>query len=93
MRTTESIQWVIDAYGRKGYRGRPLQQKNNKNKFTKEARRLKYCKQCSHTWEIATSGVILFYQHLPTYGCKRKKCKRCKGNNIQAYKQRYKYGD
>ena len=84
----ESIQWVIDAYGRKGYRGKPLQQKNNKNKFTKEARRLKYCTMCSHTWEISITGSILFYAHLPTYGCKRKKCHKCKGKSIKTYKQK-----
>ena len=86
----ESIQWVIDAYSRKGYRGQPLKQKNNKNKFTKEARRLKYCERCSHTWEISTSGSILFYAHLPTYGCTRKKCAKCKGGSIETYKQKLK---
>ena len=39
---------------------------------------LRYCLKCEHVWEISTSGSILYYKHLPTYGLPRKKCKSCK---------------
>jgi|TARA_R110002051_G_scaffold88750_2_gene156488 hypothetical protein len=88
MKKTESIQWVIDKFSdRTNYGYRP-KKRNLINLHSKEVRRLKYCKECSKTWEIGITGSILFYKHLPTYKMERKKCRRCEGSDIRSYEQR-----
>ena len=88
----ESIQWVIDKFSdRTSYSYRP-KKRNLRNLHSKEVRRLKNCEECNKTWEISTTGSILFYEHLPTYKMTRKKCKNCEGSDIRAYKQRDSYG-
>ncbi len=38
---------------------------------------LRYCINCKKVWEISTTGSILYYEHLPTYGLDRRICKAC----------------
>jgi len=88
----KSIQWVIDKFSQRPNYSYIPKKSFMRNLHSREARRLKYCKECNKIWEISTTGSILFYEHMPTYGMTRKKCKNCKGIDIRAYKQRDSYG-
>ena len=64
-----------------------LRPKKKKKVINYQKAKLRYCLDCKKVWEISTSGSILFYEHLPTYGLERRNCKSCDNLSIKAYKQ------
>jgi hypothetical protein len=62
----------------------PKPKKQGINIYTKPT--LKYCLDCKKVWEISTTGSILFYKHMPTYGLTRKTCKSCNNLSTDTYK-------
>lgn len=55
-----------------------MENKTGVTRHTAETRRLRYCNACSHVWEDGSSGMVLRYSHLPTWGLPRKNCGVCK---------------
>ena len=76
------MDWIIN---KKKPKKSDLAQRSDIN--TKVFDTLRYCLKCEHVWEIGTSGSILFYKHLPTYGLPRKDCKSCNKLSILSYKR------
>ena len=75
MRSDEGINWAINSFikpNKKGANRKP------RSRDTRENKKLRYCEYCNKTWEIGFGSVIHSYDHLPTYGLLRKKCKICK---------------
>ena len=87
MSEDDSIQWVLDKIDRRYGSKYEAKIGRHKNKYRKEARRLKLCPKCEHVWEIGHTGAVRRYDHMPTYGLKRVKCTFCKGIK-GTYKQR-----
>jgi len=48
---------------------------------------LRYCINCKKVWVISTTGSILFYDHLPTYGLERRICKACDNRSTETYER------
>ena len=74
------MDWILNKKS-----GNALVKKQSKNTYTKPT--LRYCIDCKKVWEISTTGSILFYAHLPTYGLPRKGCKSCKNLSIESYEK------
>tara|TARA_R100000234_G_scaffold110262_2_gene82563 strand:- start:2748 stop:2987 length:240 start_codon:yes stop_codon:yes gene_type:complete len=73
MRDNVSIEWVINKFLQNSKKPK----KRTRNEHTRETKKLKYCYICEKSWEIGFGSVIHSYDHLPTYGLIRKKCKLC----------------
>lgn len=76
------MDWIINK--KQNNNLRPTKKKKVKNY---QKAKLRYCLDCKKVWEISTSGSILFYEHLPTYGLERRICKSCNNLNTKTYKQ------
>jgi len=63
----------------------PKPKKQGINTYAKPT--LKYCIKCKKVWEISTTGSILFYKHMPTYGLPRKTCKSCNNLSTDTYEK------
>ena len=75
MKSDDGIGWVIKSY-LKPSKYDP--KKRNINPAKNISKKLRYCMYCEKSWEIGFGCVIHSYDHLPTYGLLRKKCKICK---------------
>jgi len=68
-----NMDWVIKILSKPKTLNRKI-----KNNYNYDQRRLRFCKDCKKVWELTWSKSLLYYDHLPTYGLPRKKCKYCK---------------
>ena len=75
------MQWVIDQLSKR-------QQQSQEGRKLRNTKKLKYCKSCNKQWELITTGVTAYYNHLPTYGLRRKTCINCSGSKNQTYKNK-----
>jgi len=57
--------------------------KKSRKNYSKPS--LRYCIDCKKVWVISTTGSILFYDHLPTYGLERRTCKACDNRSTETY--------
>ena len=73
----KNFKWVFEALNKPNTVYKSPRTTNNKNTYSKECNRLKYCIECKLVWEHTYNGVELHHQNLPTYGIKRKTCRRC----------------
>ena len=86
------MDWVVKLLSRRTDRRYKYVRNTKKKSYNTEYKRLKFCESCKTTWEILTTGVIINYNHLPTYGLFRKTCHHCKGVEKKTYKEKSKNG-
>ena len=75
------MDWILN----KKRQVNPKPKKQGINTYVKPT--LKYCLNCKKVWEISTTGSILFYKHMPTYGLPRKTCKSCNNLSTDTYEK------
>ena len=85
------MDWIINQKQSHAFNHKKSKKKKKRDNYTKI--KLRYCLDCKKTWEISTSGSILFYDHLPTYGLQRRICHSCNNLSIKAYKQKRREDD
>lgn len=71
------MEWMINK-DLKAYVPKKASEKNN---YSNEGKKLKFCNRCNMVWEIGITGTLLRYDHMPTYGLKRQDCFRCDKND------------
>ena len=74
---TKIIEWIVNQ----NVKAQKPKNYSHRNSHAREARRLKYCKQCKRVWENDCTGAFLSYDNMPTYKLPRKTCKKCIKNN------------
>lgn len=67
------IEWILT----KDFKAYIPKKKSQKNNYSSEGRKLKFCNGCKKVWEVGITGTILRYGHMPSYGLIRKNCSKC----------------
>jgi|TARA_R110000824_G_scaffold10249_1_gene45365 hypothetical protein len=70
---SKMMEWML----KKDFKAYIPKKASQKNNYSSEGRKLKFCNKCKMVWEMGITGTILKYDHMPTYGLKRKDCLKC----------------
>tara|TARA_R110002110_G_scaffold120534_2_gene295785 strand:+ start:460 stop:726 length:267 start_codon:yes stop_codon:yes gene_type:complete len=79
------MDWILNKKTKKEGKSALKIKRRGINTYAKQT--LRYCLKCKKVWEISTTGSILFYKHLPTYGLPRKNCKSCNNLSVLSYER------